>query len=48
MKRDVTGDRVAFDLRPYRRLRAPDIEALEAAAIRYGKFLDRTPVLDVP
>jgi hypothetical protein len=48
MKRDVTGDRVAFDLRPYRRLRAPDIEALQAAAIRYGRFLDRTPVLDVP
>jgi hypothetical protein len=48
MKRNITADRVVFDLRPYRRLRAPDIEALEAAAIRYGRFLDRIAVLDMP
>ena len=47
MKRTVTADRVVFELRPYRRLRAGDRAALEATASRYGEFLGRTGVLDV-
>ncbi len=47
MKRTVTADRVLFELHPYRPLVAADMAALEAAAGRYGEFLDRTGVLDV-
>ena len=47
MKRSLTADRVVFDVRPYRRLSAADLEALEAAAARYGWFLGRTGLLDV-
>jgi hypothetical protein len=47
MKRSLTADRVVFDLRPYRRLSAADVAALEAAATRYGSFLGRTGLLDV-
>jgi Winged helix DNA-binding domain len=42
MKRTITADRVEFELRPYRSLLAGDVTALEAAADRYGQFLDRT------
>ena len=48
MKRTVTADRVVFELRPYRPLRADDVAALRAAASRAGEFLGRTGVLDVP
>ena len=48
MKRTVTADRVVFELRPYRPLRADDVAALKAAASRAGEFLGRTGVLDVP
>jgi winged helix DNA-binding protein len=47
MRRTLTADRVDFELRPYRRLSAADIAALEAAAGRYGKFLGRAGLLDV-
>ena len=47
MKRTVTADRVAFELRPYRSLAADDVAALEAAALRYGTFLGRAAMLDV-
>jgi len=39
MRRTVTDRSVQFDLRPYRRLTAPDLDALEQAAARYGEFL---------
>ena len=48
MKRTVTADRVVFELRPYRPLRADDMAALEAAGTRAGEFLGRTAVLAVP
>jgi winged helix DNA-binding protein len=47
MKRTVAADRVVFELRPYRSLKAADVETLDAAAGRYGRFLDRAGVLDV-
>jgi hypothetical protein len=47
MKRIVAPDRVLFELRPYRTLRADDVAALEAAAGRYGNYLGRTGVLDL-
>jgi hypothetical protein len=47
MKREVSADRVVFDLRPHRRLTTTDMTALEAAATRYGRFLGRTALLDV-
>jgi DNA glycosylase AlkZ-like len=47
MKRTVAADRVVFELRPYRPLLARDLEALEAAANRYGQFLGRIAVLDM-
>ena len=47
MKRTVAADRVVFELRPYRPLSAGDLEALEAAANRYGQFLGRIAVLDM-
>jgi hypothetical protein len=47
MKRIVTADHVVFELRPYRRLLAGDMAALEAAATGYGTFLGRTAFVDV-
>ena len=47
MKRTVSVDRVVFELRPYRRLLAADVAALELAARRYGTFLGRPAVTDV-
>jgi hypothetical protein len=39
MRRTVTTDQVRFDLRPYRALEHQEIEALEQAAGRYGRYL---------
>jgi hypothetical protein len=39
MRRTVASDHVRFDLRPYRPLAPPEIEALEVAANRYGNYL---------
>ena len=47
MKRAVTADRVQFELRPYRPLRPDEVEALEAAAGRYGEFLGRAALLEL-
>jgi hypothetical protein len=47
MKRAVTADRVHFELRPYRPLRPDEIQALEAAAGRYGEFLGRAAALEL-
>ena len=40
MKRAVTADRVQFELRAYRPLRADEVDVLEAAAGRYGSSSD--------
>ena len=45
MKRTVTGDQVRFDLQPYRALTPAQISALQAAARRYGQFLNLEPRL---
>ena len=45
MKRTITGDQVRFDLRPYRALTPAETDALEAAARRYGQFLNLGPRL---
>lgn len=39
MRRTIGRDRVRFDLRPYRDLTPPQIEALNQAAGQYGEFL---------
>jgi hypothetical protein len=39
MRRTIARDHVQFDLRPYRALTPPQIEALEQAATRYGTYL---------
>jgi hypothetical protein len=39
MRRTIANDHVRFDLRPYRAMRASEIEALDKAATRYGKYL---------
>jgi hypothetical protein len=39
MRRTVAHDHVRFDLRPYRALTPPEIEALDQAARRYGEYL---------
>ena len=39
MRRTVAPDQVQFDLRPYRALTPPEIEALDQAARRYGQYL---------
>jgi hypothetical protein len=39
MRRTIANDHVRFDLRPYRALTPPEIEALEQAAARYGDYL---------
>jgi DNA glycosylase AlkZ-like len=43
VRRTVTPDRVRFEVQPYRRLRSAEIDALKAAADRYGQFLSREP-----
>jgi hypothetical protein len=39
MRRTVARDHVRFDLRPYRAVRPAEVEALDRAARRYGKYL---------
>jgi len=39
MRRTIGTDHVQFDLRPYRALSPPEIEALDDAARRYGSYL---------
>ena len=39
MRRTIARDNVLFDLQPYRILTAPQIEALDQAARRYGEYL---------
>ena len=39
MRRTIAHDHVRFDLRPFRALTPPQIEALDQAAKRYGEFL---------
>lgn len=39
MRRTIAKDHVEFDLRPYRTLAPPEIEALDQAARRYGEYL---------
>jgi winged helix DNA-binding protein len=48
MRRTVTDNDVKFDLRPYRTLVSPEMEALDQAATRYGKYLRRTARLVLP
>jgi len=39
MRRTIAHDQVRFELRPYRTLTLPEIEALDRAASRYGEYL---------
>ncbi|MGH8938265.1 MAG: DNA glycosylase AlkZ-like family protein, partial [Actinomycetes bacterium] len=39
MRRTITQHHVEFDLRPYRALTPPELEALDQAAQRYGEYL---------
>jgi hypothetical protein len=48
MRRTIANDHVQFDLRPYRAMTSPEIEALDQAATRYGKYLRLKARLDVP
>jgi len=48
MRRTIANDHVQFDLRPYRALTAPEIEALDQAATRYGKYLRLRARLALP
>ncbi len=48
MRRTVANDHVEFDLRPYRALVRPEVEALEQAARRYGDYLRLESSLALP
>jgi hypothetical protein len=48
MRRAVANDHVEFDLRPYRALLPPEVEALEQAARRYGDYLRLEARLSLP
>jgi hypothetical protein len=48
MRRTISNDHVQFDLRPYRALTSPEIEALDQAAGRYGEFLRLKAQLALP
>ena len=48
MRRTVARDHVQFDLRPYRPLTPPEIEALHQAASRYGEYLRRKAEITLP
>jgi hypothetical protein len=48
MRRTITPGHVQFDLRPYRALTPPQIEALDQAAGRYGEYLRLTARLILP
>jgi len=48
MRRTIGNDHVRFDVRPYRVLTPPEIEALDQAASRYGAFLRLDARLALP
>jgi DNA glycosylase AlkZ-like len=48
MRRTIANDHVQFDLRPYRALTPPQIEALGQAATRYGEYLRLKARLTLP
>ena len=48
MRRTIGHDHVQFDLRPYRALTDPQIEALDRAAGRYGEYLRLKARLTLP
>jgi hypothetical protein len=48
MRRSVARDHVRFDLRPYRALTPPEIEALDQAAGRYGAYLQLKAQIILP
>ena len=48
MRRTVASDHVLFDLRPYRALTPAQIDALDLAAQRYGKYLGLSARLALP
>jgi hypothetical protein len=48
MRRTIAHDHVQFDLRPYRALTLPEIEALDQAASRYGEYLRLKARLTLP
>ena len=47
-RRTIAGDRVQFDLRPYRALTPSEIEALDQAASRYGQYLRLKAQITLP
>jgi hypothetical protein len=48
MRRSVAPGQVQFDLRPYRTLTPPEIEALDQAARRYGEYLQLKAQVTLP
>lgn len=48
MRRTIAHNHVQFDLRPYRALTPPQIDALEQAARRYGQYLRLKARLTLP
>jgi Winged helix DNA-binding domain len=47
LRRTVTGDRVVFELAPYRTLKPRETAALRRAAERYGEYLGLQPRLEL-
>jgi len=48
MRRTLTPGHIQFDLRPYRPLTSPEIEALDQAARRYGDYLQLKAQITLP
>ncbi len=48
MRRSIAHEHVRFDLRPYRALTPPEIEALDQAAQRYGAYLRLKAQITLP
>jgi hypothetical protein len=48
MRRTVTDRTVRFDLEPLRDLTPDEVDAVHAAAVRYGAFLEREPEVRYP
>jgi Winged helix DNA-binding domain len=48
MRRTIAREHVQFDLRPYRALTPPELEALDQAASRYGEYLRLEARLTLP
>jgi hypothetical protein len=48
MRRSIAPGLVQFDLRPYRALTPPEIEAIDQAARRYGAYLQLTARITLP